>query len=273
MRRSLLPLNALRVFDAAARALSFARAADELAVTPAAVGQQIRALEETLGVVLFRRTARGLELTPEGEAALVPLREGFSGLEEAVAAMQAGQASTRLTLAVARGALKHWMAPRLEPWLAAHTQTTVRLLPLDGPVDFAQANIDLALSFGPPPDAEGVFGRKLAEEALVPVARPGAPARAVVWRAAEAAAAGPGAILVADAGAALDWALAGLGQARVPQTLAAAALAAGSLTALGEPEPIDEAYWLCAPAPQWKSAKVRAFLEALLPDGSPPAPR
>ena len=58
------------MLDAAARHLSFTRAADELAVTPAAVGQQIRALEDTRGVVLFRRTPKGLELTPEGEAGL-----------------------------------------------------------------------------------------------------------------------------------------------------------------------------------------------------------
>jgi LysR family glycine cleavage system transcriptional activator len=263
MRRSLLPLNALRVFDAAARTLSFARAADDLAVTPAAVGQQIRALEETLGVILFRRTPRGLELTPEAEAAMPSLRAGFAGLEEAVQALQAGQATTRLTLAVARGVLKHWLSPRLGAWIAAHPEASVRILPLDGPVDFSAANLDLALSFGPPPDAEGVFGRKLAEEALVPVGKPGAPQRDVLWRAADAAAAGPGAILVSDAGAALDWALAGLGRTRVPQTLAEAALASGDLVRLGDPEPIEEAYWLCAPAPQWKSAKVRAFVEAL----------
>ena len=67
MKRTHLPLNALRVFDAAARHLSFTRAADELAVTPAAVGQQIRALEDMLGVVLFRRTSKGLELTDEAQ--------------------------------------------------------------------------------------------------------------------------------------------------------------------------------------------------------------
>ena len=70
MKRTHLPLNALRVFDAAARHLSFTRAADELAVTPAAVGQQIRALEDMLGVVLFRRTSKGLELTDEAGAGL-----------------------------------------------------------------------------------------------------------------------------------------------------------------------------------------------------------
>ena len=77
MKRTHLPLNALRVFDAAARHLSFTRAADELAVTPAAVGQQIRALEDVLGVVLFRRTPKGLELTPEAENGLDAIRAGL----------------------------------------------------------------------------------------------------------------------------------------------------------------------------------------------------
>jgi LysR family glycine cleavage system transcriptional activator len=105
MKRTHLPLNGLRVLDAAARHLSFTRAADELAVTPAAVGQQIRALEDTLGVVLFRRTTKGLELTPEGEAGLDALRQGFLQFEEAVRAMQAGQSSKSLTIAARRVAL------------------------------------------------------------------------------------------------------------------------------------------------------------------------
>ena len=92
MKRTHLPLNALRVFDAAARHLSFTRAADELAVTPAAVGQQIRALEDLLGVVLFRRTSKGLELTDEASSGLEALRSGFLQFEDAVQAMQAGQA-------------------------------------------------------------------------------------------------------------------------------------------------------------------------------------
>jgi LysR family glycine cleavage system transcriptional activator len=268
LKRSLLPLNALRVFEVAARTLSFARAADELAVTPAAVGQQVRALEETLGVILFRRTSRGLELTAEAESALPALKAGFAAFEESVAALLAGQAATRITLAVARGALKHWMAPRLEAWLAANPAASVRILPLDGPVDFGAANIDLALSFGPAPDAEGVFGRPLGEEMLVTVASAGAPDRPVVWRAADAALAGDGAILVADAGAALDWAIAGLGVARVPRTLAAGALEDGRLEERDAPVPIAEAYWLCALAPQWKSAKVRALVAALLGEGA-----
>ncbi|MGQ5702464.1 LysR family transcriptional regulator [Sandaracinobacteroides sp. A072] len=259
MKRSLLPLNALRVFDAAARSLSFTRAADELAVTPAAVGQQIRALEETLGVILFRRTARGLELTPEAIRALPHLRAGFSAFEETVAALREGQGATRLSLGCARGAIRHWLMPRLSPWLLDHPETTVQILPLDAPVDFSQANLDLALSYGPAPDAEGVFGRKLAEdEELVTVAAPGAPSRPIGWRNGEGAS-----LALPDAGQALDWAIAGLGEVRVPRTLAAAALAARQVEERGAPVPSDDGYWLCAPAPQWKSAKVKALVEAL----------
>jgi LysR family glycine cleavage system transcriptional activator len=113
MKRTHLPLNGLRVLDAAARHLSFTRAADELAVTPAAVGQQIRALEDTLGVVLFRRTTRGLELTTEGEAGLAALRDGFLQFEEAVRAMQAGQSSKSLAIAAPREVIDKWLLPRL----------------------------------------------------------------------------------------------------------------------------------------------------------------
>ena len=115
MKRTHLPLNALRVFDAAARHLSFTRAADELAVTPAAVGQQIRALEDVLGVVLFRRTSKGLELTDEAEAGLDPLREGFLRFEESVQAMQAGQSSHFFTIAAPREFYAQWLAARLAP--------------------------------------------------------------------------------------------------------------------------------------------------------------
>ena len=102
MKRTHLPLNGLRVLDAAARHLSFTKAADELAVTPAAVGQQIRALEDMLGVVMFRRTPKGLELTDEASAGLDALRSGFLQFEEAVQAMQSGQSSHKLTIAAPR---------------------------------------------------------------------------------------------------------------------------------------------------------------------------
>jgi LysR family glycine cleavage system transcriptional activator len=169
VKRTHLPLNALRVFDAAARHLSFTRAADELAVTPAAVGQQIRALEDVLGVVLFRRTSKGLELTPEGEAGLDPLREGFLRFEESVEAMQAGQASDRYTIAVPREFYAEWLAPRLAK-LQAGTPGVQYILAPDEHADFTEANLDLAIRLvDGPGDLEGV---QLAPAMRVTVAAP-----------------------------------------------------------------------------------------------------
>lgn len=264
MRRSLLPLNALRVFDAASRTLSFTRAADELAVTPAAVGQQIRALEETLGVILFRRTAKGLELTPEAESALPALRSGFLSLEETISALQAGQSSFRLTVAVARPALRHWFMPRFLPWLDAHPEAVVHLLPLDQPVDFREANLDLALSFGPAPDAEGVFGKAIADEQWVTVAAPGGADRQIGWMGDGVQGDVPGRLSVADCGEAMEMAMSGIGIARIPATIAGKAIADGRLVEIAPRETSDLAFWLCAPAPQWRSPKVRALVETLL---------
>ncbi|MFA7439490.1 MAG: LysR family transcriptional regulator [Sphingomonadaceae bacterium] len=265
MRRSLLPLNALRVFDAAARSLSFTRAADELAVTPAAVGQQIRALEETLGVILFRRTARGLELTPEADSALPALRAGFQSLEETVEALQAGQTSLRMTIAVARPALRHWLAPRLDRWLDTHPLASVRLLPLDQPVDFREANLDLALTWGPAPDAEGVTGRTIADEQWTTVTA-GDAGRMICW-AGDGQTATDNAIIVADAGAALDLVLAGLGTARIPLTLALSFIESGRIAETAPRMPCEQGFWLCAPAPQWKSQKVKDLVATLLGQG------
>ena len=156
MKRTHLPLNALRVFDAAARHLSFTRAADELAVTPAAVGQQIRALEDLLGVVLFRRTSKGLELTDEASAGLEPLRSGFLHFEDAVQAMQAGQSSHVYTIAAPRDLFAAWLAPRLAAFRAANPD--VRYALVDGEMsDFTEANLDLAVRWiEGPGDLEGV---------------------------------------------------------------------------------------------------------------------
>ena len=88
MVRSLLPLNALRAFEAAARHLNFSRAADELSVTPGAVSQQIRLLEDIVGGPLFVREARGLQLTDLGRSSVPLLREGFERLMDASALLR-----------------------------------------------------------------------------------------------------------------------------------------------------------------------------------------
>lgn len=259
MKRTHLPLNALRVFDAAARHLSFTRAADELAVTPAAVGQQIRALEDLLGVVLFRRTNKGLELTEEASAGLEPLRSGFLHFEDAVRAMQEGQSSHVYTIAAPRDFFAAWLAPRLSAFRAANPD--VRFALVDGELaDFTEANLDLAVRWAEGPgDLEGVaLGQP--EQVIVGegdwIAWPGDPAPG-----GDSSEAPP--FTVGDAGQALAAAAARMGRARVPALLAQAWLDQNRIAASGAPEAGRRGYWLVAPAPQWRQKKVKALVAHL----------
>lgn len=263
MKRTHLPLNALRVLDAAARHLSFTRAADELAVTPAAVGQQIRALEETLGVVLFRRTTKGLELTPEAERGLHALRAGFLQFEEAVRAMQEGQSSKTLTIAAPRDFTAKWLAPRLALHGRSDPELRFMLVSADQDLDFTEANLDCAIRFAA--DANGLEGVKLADGAMVTVAAPDSDAATPIsWPGSpEPDGANAAGLHVADAGLALDAAAAGFGRARVPALMAEADIASGRVVIVDGPEAIAEAYWLVAPTPQWRQKKVKALIEAL----------
>lgn len=260
MKRTHLPLNGLRVLDAAARHLSFTRAADELAVTPAAVGQQIRALEDTLGVVLFRRTTRGLELTPEAEAGLPALRDGFLQFEEAVRAMQAGQSSKSLTIAAPRDLTEKWLMPRLAEVAQADAELRFVLLAADDTGDFTEANLDLAIRWGEGPGEHE--GEALESEGMVMVAAPDGGKAAIGWPGMPGGD-GNALVKVADAGLAIDAAVAGLGRATVPELLAARAIAAGQLVTIGEAQPSRFGYWLVAPLPQWRQAKVKALVDAL----------
>jgi LysR family glycine cleavage system transcriptional activator len=262
MKRTLLPLNGLRVFDAAARHLSFTRAADELAVTPAAVGQQIRALEDLLGVVLFRRTPRGLELTPEAEAGLPALRNGFLEFEEAVRAMQAGQSSRHLTIAAPRDLTERWLNARLADYLGANPDVTLTMIAVDGIPDFTQSNLDLAIALADGPgDHEGAL---IAPPAQVTVGAPGGGSDGLIaWPGSAEAILASARLRMADAGQAIAAASRGLGRALVPVLLVEDDLAAGRLAAAGDSEPGGPGYWMMAPAPQWRQKKVRDLAAAL----------
>jgi LysR family glycine cleavage system transcriptional activator len=264
VKRTHLPLNALRVFDAAARHLSFTRAADELAVTPAAVGQQIRALEDVLGVVLFRRTPKGLELTPEAEAGLDPLREGFLRFEESVAAMQAGQASDRYTIAAPREFFAEWLAPRLARF-QAETAGIQYILSPDEHADFTEANLDLAIRLvDGPGELEGVeLAPAIRVTVAAPTILPSAADRWIDWPGMPLPEGTNPCIRAGSPGQALASALAGMGRTILPLALAEGAMARGALRALEGPEPARRAYWLLAPAPQWRSKKVRALVAFL----------
>jgi LysR family transcriptional regulator, glycine cleavage system transcriptional activator len=269
MKRTHLPLNALRVFDAAARHLSFTRAADELAVTPAAVGQQIRALEDVLGVILFRRTPKGLELTLEAEAGLGALRDGFLRFEEAVQAMQAGQASTALTIAAPRDFTARWLAPRLAAIAARDPDLRLTLVAADTPLDFTEANLDLAIRWGG--DAEGLESIDLGSSDLVMIAPRDSEGRfAIVWSTIEQGDGdGRPVMRVGDAGLAIDAVCHGLGTALVPLLLVESDIAAGRVRIVGEPQQ-GSSYRLIAPTPQWRQKKVRALVIALSDGMAPP---
>jgi LysR family transcriptional regulator, glycine cleavage system transcriptional activator len=262
MKRTHLPLNGLRVFDAAARHLSFTKAADELAVTPAAVGQQIRALEDMLGVVLFRRTPKGLELTPEAEKGLDALRAGFLQFEESVRAMQSGQSSNFLTIAAPRDFTAKWLTPRLARYGAANPDIQFTLVSSDGDIDFTEANLDIAILLSDGPGeyegvrlASGAFIRIGASENgnKTPISWPGCPV-----------ADGEATLRLSDAGLAIDAAAIGLGEAVVPYLLAAGDLDAGRVRAMDNSREHPLAYWLVAPLPQWRQKKVKALVEALI---------
>ena len=120
MSRRLPPLNALRAFEAAARHLSFTRAADELNVTPGAISHQIKGLEAAIGQPLFQRRTRALLLTEVGQRALPALRDGFDLLAEGAAAMTRRAESGVLTISTTPSTAGRWLVPRLDDFYAAH---------------------------------------------------------------------------------------------------------------------------------------------------------
>jgi LysR family transcriptional regulator, glycine cleavage system transcriptional activator len=304
MKRSLIPLNALRAFEAAGRHLSFTKAADELSVTPAAVGQQIRTLEETLGVILFKRTARALWLTPEAERALPALSDAFTQLEEAVSLIQSDRDSHTLTLSTPPSFASSWLMPRLARFMADRPQMQVRVQASDQLTDFTSENVDLAIRYGPG-HYPGLTVEKLMDEEVVVVAAPAlaqalktphdlvdfallhddsaqqdpsSPSWMMWLKAAGVTHPDPERGLHANQSAlVLAAAVAGQGVALAKRTLALADLQAGRLVQVFKHENELEggsrlaggfAYWLTAPPAQWRQRKVQEFIAWLRSESS-----
>lgn len=135
MAYRLPPLSALRAFEAAARHLSFKLAAQELHVTPGAVSQQIKQLEEYLGLALFVRQTRAVRLTPAGEAMLPKLREGFACLAAAVESTRVGKSGGRLAVTAPPSFASRWLIPRLARFTGAHPEVSLRLSSSVGNID------------------------------------------------------------------------------------------------------------------------------------------
>ena len=173
--KSPVHLNALRAFEASARHRSFSAAAAELHVTPAAVGQLVRALEEWLGTPLFHRGASGrLRLVPTeaAERALPDIRAGFDRLTVGLERLKEGSTSGVRTVAVSPAFAAKWLLPRIERFQNAWPDTDVRLDTNLKPVDFVTQQIDIGVRYGTG-SWPGLVADKLMDEDVYPVCSPG----------------------------------------------------------------------------------------------------
>ncbi|CAH1651892.1 LysR family transcriptional regulator [Hyphomicrobiales bacterium] len=169
-RRKLPPLNALRAFEVAGRRLSFRAAAEELGVTQGAVAQQVRALEEHLGLPLFHRLPRGLSLTPLGRTYLAEVARAFDTLGEAT-----GRLLTRsdtVTISVTPTVATRLLIPRLAELQSDLPGIELRTVATEALSDFDRDNVDIAVRLTRPPFPSTLEARLLFRQELVAVASP-----------------------------------------------------------------------------------------------------
>lgn len=150
MARSLPPLKALRVFDAAARLGSFTAAADELSITHSAVSQQIRALEEYIGQALFAREARGVALLPDAQAYFAEVQASLARIEQATAALKGARPARQLRLCATPSLAMRLLIPTLADFQRQHPDIEVEVATLGRPfIDRADGAHDLIIRHGP----------------------------------------------------------------------------------------------------------------------------
>lgn len=142
------PLNALRAFEAAARLLSFTKAADELNVTPGAISQQIRQLEDFYGFPLFRRTTRTLIITETAQAVLPLVRDAFDKLYQANERLHRQSDDATLTISTSPSMGQRWLLPRLEAFRSRHPDIDIRIDATDRLADLTRDGIDMAIRYG-----------------------------------------------------------------------------------------------------------------------------
>ena len=171
MKPRIPPLNALRAFEAAGRHMSFSRAAAELHVTPAAVGQQVRALESYLGEALFVRLNRTVELTVAGQTLLPGVSDGFDQLVRTMEAFYRRSVRRPLTVSVEPDFGAKWLVRRLDRFRERHPGIAIRLDATSRLVDFTREAVDLAIRYGDG-DYPGLRCDVLFEDEVFPVCSP-----------------------------------------------------------------------------------------------------
>lgn len=170
-RRRLPSLTSLVVFEAAARRLSFTRAAAELNVTQAAVSRQIHGLEQELGFALFRRLHRRIELTERGQVLADGLTQSLNLVDHTVAKVRAQSEDDELVIGASIAFTQLWLLPRISDFRRLHPDTKIRLLSQDTQVDLAGGTVDLAIRYG---DGAWSDGRSvlLCDDDVFPVCSP-----------------------------------------------------------------------------------------------------
>jgi LysR family glycine cleavage system transcriptional activator len=280
MSRRLPPLTALRSFEAAARHGSFARAADELAVTQAAISHQVRELEDWLGVPLFTRLHRGVRLSDAGERYLASLTSAFDEMAQATAAMLDDSAAATLTVSAEPAFAARWLLPRLAGFRQRHPDIELDLDPDSSLVDFRSEAVDVAVRYGPGewPELEK---EHLVDIVAFPVCSPALVAGEHPLRAPADLA--HHALLHDDTTDGWrEWlAIAGQGVALGDNLLSATDLASGRLVRpFAVPVSPCHAYWLVAPPAHrerpgvaafwaWLAEEMRAFLATPAPAAKP----
>src|SRR5262245_23177018 len=171
MADRLPPLTAIRYFEAAARHLSFTKAAEELHVTHSAISHLIKALEEWLGVPRFRRMNRAIMLTEAGQAYMRPVKEAFERLGEASRILKAREQTGTLTVSVMPSFAAKWLVPRIGSFRAAYPDIDIRISASEKLVDFNREDVDIALRFGRGP-WPGLHSELLLRQDLFPVCSP-----------------------------------------------------------------------------------------------------
>ncbi|QHF51163.1 transcriptional regulator [Pseudomonas sp. S49] len=171
MTVSLPSLNGLRAFEAAARHMSFTKAAEELNVTQTAVSHQIRRLEAELGVHLFLRLAEGVALSEEGQAYLPGIRAAFQELRYSTEQLLEGRHKSVLTISTLVSVASKWLLPRLPSFQQAFADIDVRISASTELVDFRKGTIDAAIRYGRG-DWKGLQADFLMSDEIFPVCSP-----------------------------------------------------------------------------------------------------
>jgi len=172
MGRRLPPLNSMRVFEAAARHLSFTQAGEELHVTQAAVSHQIRVLEEWLGVLLFQRLKNGLKLTEEGENYLGPMTHALDTMADATSHLINREGIKTLSISTLSSFASIWLVPRLKSFRDQYPDLDVRIITIDQEEDLlSKGEVDLDIRYG---DGkwQHVYAKKFLTEHIYPVCSP-----------------------------------------------------------------------------------------------------